>query len=411
MNLKLFTNISEGVYEILLMGEIGYDCSGSDVRKEIKYINDYKLADEIHIRMNGVGGSIVDGLNVVAAIYESKIPVKTFNDGLCASMFGIIFICGARRIAADFSALMLHEPSLCGETMDECEDEKTKTALTAFRDQLMTIVAKNCKKSKDEIIALFKAETWYTPNQMKEQGFCDEIETYSTRPFLREDMDSQMKIKNIAAFWNKKRVINKFDDMKEVKAFLGLNEDAKEENVLKAIQDIKASKEAVEVSITLKTDEITAKLTEVSNKAEAAVAEIVALKAENDNLKAANADFEAEKEEAKNAAIVAEVKVMADNGLIKAEKLTEALELAKANIVLFRKMIEMRPVVVPKITDQLLVEMEKPTPEGLSEAENKLADEYDNLDRTNTIELHRLAEKETAKYNAMLIAYNKKFLK
>lgn len=405
MNTKLqhFKNVSSGVYEIALLGEIGWDCSGADIFREIKYINDYNLGTEINILINSVGGSIVDGLNVVGAIYTSKIPVNTYNIGIAASMSGIIAACGARRKAADYSNMMLHEPRIFDQTIDEIEDENTRKAMIMFRDQLVTILSKNCRKEKEEIYSILKAETWYNAEQAKEAGFVDEIEAYSTRPFLRDEMPVSAKLHMIAAFWDKQKSNNlKTENMfKEVKAHLNLNEDAAEKSVLEAVKNIQLEKETAENKVA----ELSLIVDAAKVEADTMKADLTAKENELSALKEVVNTIEAAKVEAINASIEAEVKAMKFD----VEKEPRMIELAKANYDMFKEIVKSMPVVAPIITNQL--EVDEPQEGELTDAEDKAADEYNKLDRENPAELAAIESSDKARFAKMVSAYAKKYLK
>lgn len=63
---------------------------------------------EVHIRVNGIGGSTLHGTAIVAAILDSSIPVHTWNDGTAASMSAAIWLAGTHRHMAENAVLMLH---------------------------------------------------------------------------------------------------------------------------------------------------------------------------------------------------------------------------------------------------------------------------------------------------------------
>jgi hypothetical protein len=295
---------------------------------------------------------------------------------------------------------MFHEPKLYGESIEEIQDEEEKKMLIAFRDQLVMILQKNCKKSKEEIEAILKAETWYTAQEAKDNGFLDEIETYSTKPFLRDDMPVQVKMQSIAAFWKDKRNTNlNKEDMKAVKAALGLNEDAAEKNVLDAVSNLAKEKENAETKLV----EVSNSLTSVKAENDTLKADLTAKETELNTLKEVVNKIEADKKAAEELAIENEVKAMK----FAPEKEARMIELAKANIEMFREVVQSMPVKAIKVTDEIIEEADEVI-EGITEAEAKLADEYEKLDKENPVELNNIEATDKARFGKMAAAFIKK---
>src|ERR1035437_10192333 len=120
-NFKYIKNVDKQLNEatILLYGPIGNyideeeneicGINGTAYANEMLYLE--SQVDKITVRINSIGGSVLDGYSIIAAIQSSNAEVITVNDGLAASIAGVILCVGQKRMAYDYSILMLHNPS------------------------------------------------------------------------------------------------------------------------------------------------------------------------------------------------------------------------------------------------------------------------------------------------------------
>ena len=179
-NFKFIKNLDESKREATILlykpigtyyeedGELVEGINGHQFAQELLWLQDY--VDTIHVRINSIGGLIIDGWSIISAIINNKAEIITYNDGLAASIAGLIFAAGDKRMAMDYSILMIHNPSGGSEEV-----------LDKFRESLLTILQNNSILDKDELDKLMDKETYLTCFEAKEYGFVDEvIETKST---------------------------------------------------------------------------------------------------------------------------------------------------------------------------------------------------------------------------------------
>lgn len=258
--------------EILLYGDVGDEnkIDGDMIARQINETNEIGDADLIVERINSRGGMVFNGLSVVAANLNSKIEIHTYNDGIAASMAGIILLTGNKVFAADYSQLMLHEPSLLSETIETTQDEKVKRGLTAIRDSLSKIIQNRTGKDKDEVDKILKDETWYDARTAKRQGFVDEVISFAKKPKIKSEMSVDELLMEVTAFYNNDTKIlydNIFsnlnnDDMEAIKnlkmfnAFLNINENAGEVDMFKEVQKIVAANDKLTKEVSDKATEI-----------------------------------------------------------------------------------------------------------------------------------------------------------
>lgn len=228
----------EGVVTMNVFGSIGYSVDEYGILSGVdgnQFANEMQWAEQfakrIDIRINSYGGSILDGLCIIDAILNSKVPVNTSVVGMAFSMAGVIAACGANRTIVDFGKIMVHNPS-----------GGNKKVLEVMKDTLVTIFQNNSKITSQKIIDLMNDETFLNPKEAKALGLVDEV-IKTQRKVQIEETD----IKKMYNAYNS--AINpKPKSMKKIQNKLGLDENTNEDVAVNAISElenkIKALKEA-----------------------------------------------------------------------------------------------------------------------------------------------------------------------
>lgn len=219
----------------------------------------------IQIYINCPGGSVMDGMNIYNAIIKSKTPVDTHDVGIAASMGGVCFLAGRKRIISDYATLMIHNPS-------GAEDKKESNALI---DSLATMLSAKSGVSKEEVVNLMDKTTWLNSAECFAKGFATEIAV--TAEANKKGMPKN-DAKRMWEFSN--NILNNINNMKNVTNKLNLNEGSSEDFIVKAIESIQN------------------KAKEAEDKAKASDAKA---KAAEDALAAANKELEDAKAKAKAA--------------------------------------------------------------------------------------------------------------
>jgi len=117
------------------------------------------------VRINSIGGSVIDGYSIVSAILNSKVPCNTYIDGLAASIAGVIAMSGKKCYMADFGTLMMHNPSGGNDS----------NVLDLVKSTLVTILSNRTKLDEATVNNMMDAETWLSAGQCLEMGIVDEI--------------------------------------------------------------------------------------------------------------------------------------------------------------------------------------------------------------------------------------------
>lgn len=116
--------------------------------EEFLWLQDYVKPSKIVVLINSDGGSVVHGMSTFSIIQSCPIEVDCVIEGIAASMGSVIWAAGNNLFMHDYSILMIHNPFVWG---DEVDDENIKAMIKAFRKQLETIYRKRFGLSKDEV--------------------------------------------------------------------------------------------------------------------------------------------------------------------------------------------------------------------------------------------------------------------
>jgi len=330
---------------MLLDAPIGYDpddnssyIDGALFQRELFELDNlgYKC---IKIHINSPGGNVVDGFNICNAILTSKTPVDTYNIGIAASMAGIIWMTGRKRIMADYATMMIHNPA-------GGDDQKM---LKALRQSTIKILSAKCKMTEDEIDYVMNRETWFTASECLEKGFCTDIVATSSSNQKRMPTAST----SIRAAWNSAKLIQnniynsdhmadvtgKSTDLSLIASYLDLSVDASSASIMqtmkakinaeivakeKAEDELAKTKKAID-KMKADLDEMTEKYNALKKEKEEAEATAKAAKDAADAKAAKDAaDAKAAKEEAEKATarVTAKAKIdtYATAGRIKKEE-------------------------------------------------------------------------------------------
>lgn len=334
--------------------ETGKGIDGSKFQAELMALDAMK-PKSIEVWINTVGGNVDDGYNINSAILLSKTPVDTVCVGMAASIGGVFFQAGRKRIMMDYSWLMYHNPH---------GGDNTKL-LNIMKGSIAKMVARS-GQSEEAILALMKKESFIYAQEALKMGLCDEIRNSSDHnkkrlafSGLASDVtnfqrDANLIVNKILTETPKTQSNMSF---KLVTNKLGLNNDATEENILAAITKIenKAKSDMDEAENKVKeAQDALNKATDELNKMKKAKEDVEAEKdsMKKDKDKAVNELdlMKKEKAEADEKLLTEKCKNMVEGfakaGRIKNEAATITFwtELAKANFDVVKDQIEALPL-------------------------------------------------------------------
>jgi ATP-dependent Clp protease protease subunit len=343
------TNINSDEPIMLLNKHIGMDSEdgmgidGSIFQAELLALDEMGKK-RIQIWINSVGGSVMDGYNISNAILKSKTRVDTYCVGMAASIAAVIFQTGRKRIMADYSILMYHNPYTQSENGQTTTDSPL---LQSMKESLNKIISQRSGMNAVEVSQMLDRTSFIQADEAMKLGLCDEVEEtelLNTKNLPKNDC------KLFYAEANKvlNKLIFKKEKMTKVTNKLSLTEDANEDSILKAIDEVvnKAVEDATAVlskkskneldKMKADMEEMEAKLKEAKDSFEKAQSELDAEKE-----KAAQVENSIKEEKAKN--LIAE-NVKAGKIKNEAAAITEWIEKAKADMKGVQAMLDSIPL-------------------------------------------------------------------
>jgi ATP-dependent Clp endopeptidase proteolytic subunit ClpP len=303
--LQYFQNASGDTATMRIYKPIGGDggIQGDVFAQELDYLASFYK--KINIRVNCPGGSILQGYAIFSSILNCKVPVHTYNDGIAASMGGVILMAGKKVFMADYAKLMLHNPHN-GNPNPSAQEQ---SVLSSLKDGLVKIFETRTSQNKEAIDEMMNVETWLSAEEALSKGFIDEVISYPNKrgqvspegnntptalyEFYNSILSEPAPITKPTHTMNDSKV---FDNLKNA---LGLSLDSSEKETIAEIKNLKAK----------------------GMQNDMLLEEINSLKAENEELKAMN-------EEAKKANAVALIEDALAKGKIRANQKDSFMKLA-----------------------------------------------------------------------------------
>lgn len=129
----------------------------------IEWLNKHEADDKtpitLHIFSNG--GSLASMFSLYSTLRNSSIPIRTINEGLCASAAFIIFLAGDERIMKPYAHFVAHEGSAeLGGTARE-----TRAAMKQYEidvDHMANIIAERTNVNKEFVKEKYDSQSdWY----------------------------------------------------------------------------------------------------------------------------------------------------------------------------------------------------------------------------------------------------------
>ena len=204
--------------------------------------------DTLDVEIHSGGGSVFEGyriFNEMKKLRERGVYVTARINTLAASMGSVIAMAADKVEIASNGKIMIHEAS--GGAQGDSETLlRYAELLENISDEIAEVYAGKTGKSKEDMRALMKKETWMTAKQAVEMGFADEI--FDTKPKAMSILD---KFRPDAALTEK-------------------------------VQGLEASLESAQSEIA----EMTAALTERTTDLENAIGELASVKAQLDSIAA-----------------------------------------------------------------------------------------------------------------------------
>ncbi len=161
--------------EVYLYGRIGKSFwgDGNSAKGFIDQLKDLS-PKPLDIHIDSGGGDVFEGFAICSAIQRYEGPTVAYVDGMaCSAASYIAAMCDEVRMN-DFAFLMIHNASAMAAGTAE-ELEKTVALLRNIDDTLTRVYVARSDMDEAEVRDAMAAETWYTADEAKEKGLCQEV--------------------------------------------------------------------------------------------------------------------------------------------------------------------------------------------------------------------------------------------
>ena len=131
---------------------------------------------DITMYINSPGGVVTSGMAIYDTMNYIKPDVQTVCIGQAASMGAFLLSAGAKgkRFALSNSRVMIHQP-LGGAQGQATDIEIQAKEILKIKDKLSEILAKNCGKTKEEVLRDTERDNFMTANEALEYGIIDKV--------------------------------------------------------------------------------------------------------------------------------------------------------------------------------------------------------------------------------------------
>lgn len=292
--------------------------------------------NRIQVWINSPGGSVVDGYAIYNAILKSKTKVDTYCAGIAASIAAVIFQAGRKRIMADYSILMYHNPFGSANT----------EMLMKMKASIVTMICSRSGMDEQQCSQMMNRTTFMDAAEAMNLKLCDEVEVsadYNRKRMAPVTNDSRAIWKEANNILNKQfeKPTAMSNNMLKTTMILGLVEGVPEDAIvgaIKGIQDKAYKAEADLIALDKKAKEDAAAAQKKEDDQQAEITKLTNSLSEKqkefDGAKTALDAMKADKEAAENATKEVAAKNMVSEfariGKIKNEEAIIAKWVAKA---------------------------------------------------------------------------------
>jgi ATP-dependent Clp endopeptidase proteolytic subunit ClpP len=161
--------------------QFGEQVSAASVKSCIKTLARWHRLDpgcDITLVFNSPGGSVIDGFalwDYLSHLKREGHHLTTICQGMAASMGGILFMAGNKRVMGAESVILVHEISFgAGGKIGDVEDSVEFAKMLAKR--VLNIFAARTNLTAKQIDNRWKRKDWWMDSdEALKLGFCDEI--------------------------------------------------------------------------------------------------------------------------------------------------------------------------------------------------------------------------------------------
>lgn len=158
------------------------DKSAVGLIDEVKQLD----ADEIHLHINSMGGSVPEGWAMYNALCEHPAKIVTYADGFVASAALYPYLAGDERIANSTSVFFFHEAITFAEGYAD-DLRKAADQVDIVTNIGINAFVERTGQAKEYIQKLMKAETWMAPEDALAMNLATAIRSGDSGPAYAQD--------------------------------------------------------------------------------------------------------------------------------------------------------------------------------------------------------------------------------
>lgn len=164
-----------GEADVLLYDEIGFwGIQAKPFLQELQALD----VETIHLRVNSPGGSVFEGIAIANGLRNLDATVVVHIDALAASIASVIALAGDEVLMADNAFLMIHEAWTLS-VGNAAQLRADADLLDKIGGSIVDAYVKKTGASVAKVKAWMQAETWFSAQEAKDEGFIDAIEGQS----------------------------------------------------------------------------------------------------------------------------------------------------------------------------------------------------------------------------------------
>ncbi|SEP91049.1 ATP-dependent Clp protease, protease subunit [Lachnospiraceae bacterium NE2001] len=179
------TNRGERAYDIysrllkeriIFLGDEVNDVTASLVVAQLLFLESEDSNKDINLYINSPGGSVTAGMAIYDTMNYIKCDVSTICVGMAASMGAFLLSGGAKgkRYALPNAEIMIHQP--LGGTQGQATDMEIEVEhMLRIKKNLISIMADNCGKEYEKVLADCERNNWMTAAEALEYGLIDNV--------------------------------------------------------------------------------------------------------------------------------------------------------------------------------------------------------------------------------------------
>ena len=221
-----------------------------------------EASDNLRFRLHSPGGSVFDGLDMYTsarAKVEEGTNLEICIDGLAASMTFVFMLAADRRVAAKNAMFMIHGPS-GRPTGTIAQVESGLESMRIARAQMKQIIVDRTGQSEEVVEGWLSRDTWFSAEQALQLGIIHEIKDSI---FKREKVADSSTVSSVSSVFEAFTLTESKPDTTHKKIIsmdgifqaLDLEANAPEEEVLAAINHLRASVTAAATDLAAKIKE------------------------------------------------------------------------------------------------------------------------------------------------------------